>query len=499
MAVRKVGFLTSGGCAAGLNPSIAGFLQQIFDIAKESGDTYEIYFFDNGWDGLLNKNYKLITTTGNLESQVSNAWDTTLKTLANSPGSILGNSRVNLAKNNHDFKLGVHNYNALGLDCLVAEGGDDTLGLAAKLAEAGVNMIGGPKTMDMDLNTALTYGAASAAKSLCDHVREFSYPTASHGRIGIVGALGATSGWSVLAAMAFDKLEDQSRIDAVVIPEVNVDYDMLTSRIVEAYHRKGYAMMIVAEGVAKQGMEEGGFGRIKVSAPDAAKLVRKNLEERISPVSIMSLEVAKGRDYIDDHLMPTKRAILEHGYEESSNNFAVVGDHVIFGKNAVLLASVFQDSGQDDLSSFIKQNHMVIKEKTGQYFIEAIPGGFAYNDKFTPDQVVRGMMTGPDMIFGIAAGRSIAMSVANQHYGTVPELDLSCQYGRIVEGALSKVSQKTPLPPDAYENFGPSGSFQAQVEKINGLGFFRKNTPFMPLYHTAAALLMPGCYEAGFR
>jgi 6-phosphofructokinase 1 len=197
----RIGVLTGGGDCPGLNQAIRG----VFLRAADFG--HEIVGIKFGWKGILEK-LKCSLTMDDMDGIVDEG------------GTILRTSRTNPAKK--DKKTGKdqldeceRNIKEMGLDALVAIGGDDTLGVGAKLVARGVPVVGVPKTMDNDVGeTDYTFGYDSAV-TWCVHALDSLRDTAkSHQRIMILEVMGRHAGWVAIAAGA------AGGADWILIPEV---------------------------------------------------------------------------------------------------------------------------------------------------------------------------------------------------------------------------------------------------------------------------------------
>ena len=130
--MRKIGILTGGGDCPGLNAVIRGVVEK----CAEAG--MEVFGFRDGWRGALNAKGHWLTL-----SEVEG-----IQTLG---GTIIGSSRTNVLAQPDGTSTIINVLDALGLEGLVAIGGDDTLGVANALRKLGVNVIGVPKTIDFRL------------------------------------------------------------------------------------------------------------------------------------------------------------------------------------------------------------------------------------------------------------------------------------------------------------------------------------------------------------
>ena len=222
----RVGVLTGGGDCPGLNPAIRGAVMRGIDFG------YEMIGIEEGWRGLLKK----MTTPLTLD---------VVENILPLGGTILGSSRTNPFKKDEDAQLAMDNFKALGLDALIAIGGDDTLGVANKLYQNGFHTVGVPKTMDNDLScTDYTFGFDTAVSVAVDAIDRLRDTARSHRRIVVVEAMGRNAGWVALwSGLAGDA-------DWILIPEVETDYADLAAHMKSLYSRgKRWGIVVASEGV----------------------------------------------------------------------------------------------------------------------------------------------------------------------------------------------------------------------------------------------------------
>ncbi len=247
--IRRVGVLTGGGDAPGLNPAIRSVVYR----AAENGA--EVVGLCDGWAGLLNEN---------LEDKVK-LDEFTVRTWDRDGGTHLGSSRTNPFHYHHDGKVVnrsrevIKNIDALGLDGLVAIGGEDTLGVAKGLAEMGAPVVGIPKTIDKDLSgTDYTLGFDTSVRTVAEIVERSRTPAGSHHWVQVVEVMGRTAGhlayWAGMAGGAFMILvpEQPFRMDRL--------YKLLDERLGGGPRRDRrlprYAVVVVAEGAIPEGGTE---------------------------------------------------------------------------------------------------------------------------------------------------------------------------------------------------------------------------------------------------
>jgi len=194
---KRVGVLTGGGDAPGLNPAIKGLVYRGSELGLDV-----VGLFD-GWRGLLNPLPEVLP----LNRHVVRRWD-------RDGGTNLGSSRTNpfkqlTATGTSQDRSGevIENIEKLELDAVVVCGGEDTLGVAAKLSELGVRVVGVPKTIDKDLaETDYTLGFDTALRNVSEVIERSRTPAGSHGWVQIVEVMGRHAGhlalWSGVAGQA---------------------------------------------------------------------------------------------------------------------------------------------------------------------------------------------------------------------------------------------------------------------------------------------------------
>jgi 6-phosphofructokinase 1 len=221
----KVGILTGGGDCPGLNPAIRGVVR----TAVSTG--YEVVGFRNGWKGALQN----ITQPLSLDH---------IDDLLVKGGTVLGSSRTNVYKEKDGPSLVKKSLAANQMEALIAVGGEDTVGVGAKLFAEGVPIVGIAKTIDNDLNaTQFTLGFATAVEIATECMDRLRTTAESHDRIMVVEIMGRHAGWlTAYAGIA-------GGADAVLTPEFPMKLeDVLT--IIERCRARGkrYALIAVAEG-----------------------------------------------------------------------------------------------------------------------------------------------------------------------------------------------------------------------------------------------------------
>lgn len=230
---KRIGVLTGGGDCPGLNAVIRAIVRR----ARDLGD-YEIVGIKHGWKGLLEaetRTLKREDVTGILYRG----------------GTILGTSRTNIFKTPEITEQATKNFKKLKLDCMIAIGGEDTLGAAKKLSDMGYNVIGVPKTIDNDLNgTDFTFGFDTAVQIATEAVDRLHTTAESHDRVLVCEVMGRHAGWiATYAGIA-------GGADAILIPEKPIDIDEVCQMVKER-HDNGmcFSIIVVAEGAKLQTKE----------------------------------------------------------------------------------------------------------------------------------------------------------------------------------------------------------------------------------------------------
>src|SRR5436190_1116081 len=232
----RIGVLTGGGDCPGLNAAIRA-------IVRKGVDRYgcAIVGFRDGWRGVM-------------ENQTSELTLESTRGIIHRGGTILGSSRTNPYKGGEDGAPRVREtIQSLHLDGLIAIGGEDTLGVANKLSEAGLNVIGLPKTIDNDLGgTDMTFGFDTAVQVATDAIDRLHTTAESHHRVLILEVMGRHAGWIALhSGLA-------GGADVILIPEKRFDIDEVCHLISRRRSRGRYfSIVVVAEGaLPKEGTME---------------------------------------------------------------------------------------------------------------------------------------------------------------------------------------------------------------------------------------------------
>ncbi len=222
----RVGILTGGGDCPGLNAVIRAVVRRT--IGKYGG---EVLGFRYGWAGMLDGTYIPLGI-----DEVSG--------ILPRGGTILGTSRTNVTREERGIERVKETFEKLSLDGLVAVGGEDTLGVAARLFEDGLRVVGVPKTIDNDINgTDFTFGFDTAVHIATEAIDRLHTTAESHNRVVVVEVMGRHTGWiAVKAGIA-------GGADLILIPEVPFTVDEVCEVIMKRHGRgKNFSIIVVAEG-----------------------------------------------------------------------------------------------------------------------------------------------------------------------------------------------------------------------------------------------------------
>ncbi|MCC7075951.1 MAG: ATP-dependent 6-phosphofructokinase [Acidimicrobiia bacterium] len=259
----RVGILTGGGDCPGLNAVIRAVVRR----AHRSTLQPEILGYRYGWRGVLRDDW--------FPLGVENTRGILLR-----GGTILGTSRTNPLKEGSAAETLVRLGEA-GVDALVAIGGEDTLGVAASLAEEGGHVVGVPKTIDNDLSvTEMTFGFDTAVEIATEAIDRIQTTAESHNRVIVVEVMGRHAGhiaaWSGLAGGA----------DEILVPELEFDIEDVCAAI-QRRHERGikFSVIVVSEGATPKagtlGLQSGEvdeFGHVRLGG--IANVVAREIESR---------------------------------------------------------------------------------------------------------------------------------------------------------------------------------------------------------------------------
>jgi len=217
--------LTGGGDCPGLNAVIRA-------VVRKGVQQYGCEFvgFRDGWRGPL-------------EKQVVELGVPQVRGILPRGGTILGSSRTNPFSVEGGVEQITDNLASLSLDALIAIGGEDTLGVATKLSDLGVNVVGVPKTIDNDLSgTDFTFGFDTAVNIAMEAIDRLHTTAESHHRVLVVEVMGRHAGWIALhCGLA-------AGANIILIPERPFDIDRVCAQVESRFAMQYAPIIVVAEG-----------------------------------------------------------------------------------------------------------------------------------------------------------------------------------------------------------------------------------------------------------
>jgi len=243
--MTKIGVLTGGGDAPGLNAAIRAVVRRASMLG------WEVLGIRRGWAGVLEMDVEPLTVNS-------------VAGILPRGGTILGTSRTNPFKNEESAEKAIAKLKEMKLDALVAIGGEDTLGAANKLWKRGIPVVGIPKTIDNDLDaTDDTIGFDTAINIVMEAIDRLHTTAESHNRVIVVEVMGRHAGWvAVEAGIA-------GGADIILIPEEKYDIDQVAETLKKRHARgRNFSIVVVAEGAEeiepkkKEAVDE--FGHVRL-------------------------------------------------------------------------------------------------------------------------------------------------------------------------------------------------------------------------------------------
>jgi 6-phosphofructokinase 1 len=247
----RVGVLTGGGDCPGLNAVIRAVVRR---GVKELG--YEFVGFRDGWRGPL-------------EGSTMRLGIDEVRGILPRGGTILGSSRTNPFTVEGGVEKIEANLAAAGVDALIAIGGEDTLGVAAKLHDLGVHVVGVPKTIDNDLSgTDFTFGFDTAVNIATEAIDRLHTTAESHHRVLVVEVMGRHAGWIALHSGI------AGGANVVLIPERPFDIEQVCALVLQRFESKYAVIMVVSEGAVPVEATDGHGMTVLTGEKDAFGHVR---------------------------------------------------------------------------------------------------------------------------------------------------------------------------------------------------------------------------------
>jgi len=270
--IKRIGILTGGGDCPGLNAVIRGVTKPAHD------EGMHVWGIHDGFEGFVEGKGNLI-------------YNKDVSGILAQGGTILGSSNKgdpfhwpekvgNEIQIFDRSKNVIQNYDAWGLDALIAIGGDGTMHIAKKLGEMGLNVVGVPKTIDNDLEaTDVTFGHDSAVYVVAEALDRLHTTASSHHRVIVLETMGRYAGWIALnGGLA-------GGADIILLPEFPFSWDIVYEKVIQRHMLgKRFSIVCVAEGAKPNGGNLVIKGKDKkrtdpIQLGGIAELVAKQIEE----------------------------------------------------------------------------------------------------------------------------------------------------------------------------------------------------------------------------
>jgi ATP-dependent phosphofructokinase / diphosphate-dependent phosphofructokinase len=226
----RIGVLTGGGDCPGLNAVIRAIVRK--GVAQYG---HEFIGFRDGWRGPLEGDYRPLGIPE-------------VRGILPRGGTILGSSRTNPLEAKDGVDRILANLDAERVEGLIAIGGEDTLGVATRLGERGVDVVGVPKTIDNDLGaTDYTFGFDTAVNIAMEAIDRLHTTAESHHRVLIIEVMGRHAGWIAFhAGLA-------GGANVILIPEHQFDLEQVCHYIETRFESQYSPIVVVSEGAEPSG------------------------------------------------------------------------------------------------------------------------------------------------------------------------------------------------------------------------------------------------------
>jgi len=318
MAPRRIGILTGGGDVPGLNSVIKSVVYR----GAENG--IQVTGIRRGWEGLTHVN---LNDPASRDHYILPLTRENTRTIDRDGGTMLHTSRTNPSKMKKlpDFLTGdsyphtdgrwdmsaqvISNLEGLGIDALIAIGGDDTLSFAHRLNQLGMKVIAVPKTMDNDVHgTEYCVGFSTAITRASDAIDRQLTTVGSHERVGIFRVFGRDAGYTALYTAWVTSIR-------CVIPEYKVNLEKLIDLLITDKRRNpsNYSLVVLSEGAQWEGYQVQEYGepdafghRKKASVAEtlSAEIQQRTGEETV--VSDLTYDLRGGApDFMDKLISST--------------------------------------------------------------------------------------------------------------------------------------------------------------------------------------------------
>jgi len=257
---RRIGVLTGGGDCPGLNAVIRA-------IVKTAANDYgvEVIGFKDGYEGLIDNRFMEIDSrnVSGILAQGGTILGTSNRADPFNYPVLQGEEYVYLDRSSQ----AVRNFESLGIDALIAIGGDGTMAASAGMAKKGLPIVGVPKTIDNDLvGTDVTFGFDSAVVTATDAIDKIHTTAQSHHRVMIVEVMGRYAGWLAL----YSGIAGGG--DIILMPEFPYDIEGICDAVrTRNAQGKTFSIVVVGEGAKPVGGDMVVARKVKTS-PDAVRL-----------------------------------------------------------------------------------------------------------------------------------------------------------------------------------------------------------------------------------
>lgn len=310
--MKKIAILTGGGDCPGLNAVIRAI------VRKSIQNHWVTVGVRNGWRGLIEGDMFPLTT-----QDVSG--------ILTKGGTILGTSRTNPFKEQSDVGKLQNNLTRFNIDALVAIGGEDTLGVALKLHQMKIPVVGVPKTIDNDLSgTDYTFGFDTAVTIATEAIDRLHSTAESHHRVMVIEVMGRHAGWiATFAGIA-------GGADQILIPEKPFDFEEVCRSIKARYEKgKTFSIIVVSEGakpnnadkLVTQSQEVDEFGHVKLGG--IGHILGREIQKKLgveTRVTVLGHVQRGGTPSPHDRILATRFGIAA----------AELVEHNIYGKMVAL-------------------------------------------------------------------------------------------------------------------------------------------------------------------
>lgn len=275
--MRRIGVLTGGGDAPGLNAVIRAITKQL------SSNSVEVIGFRDGFKGLVLGDHIVLDRTA-------------ISGILPRGGTILGTSNRDNPFNfqgSDRFEDCLQNSRDLGVESVIIIGGDGSLNIAAEATRRGMNVVGVPKTIDNDLDaTDQTFGFDTAVTTATEALDKLHTTAESHHRVMVLEVMGRYAGWIALASGI------AGGADAILIPEIPFRFETVAEKIRKRKAvGRSFSIVVVAEGAR---------------TPDGQMIVSQTVAGSHDPIRLGGIGHVVGRRLEELTGLETRVTVLGH-------------------------------------------------------------------------------------------------------------------------------------------------------------------------------------------